>query len=190
MIARAACAVLAAGAVLVVAGCSAGSGHASVSASRSDDTYGALPTFLPTPAVEADKPVSGGPGRPAVTSQGDVVVARVGAGTVRATVLGPVVPGEGLPKVQEATTATWTVTLSGATAPVPVRVADFVALDDEGTIYRPRLVPGSPRPPSVIRPGARVSFPLRVVIATGEGVMRWQPDGRLVAVWDFVVEND
>jgi hypothetical protein len=36
-----------------------------------------------------------------------------------------------------------------------------------------------------------VSFRLRVVEATGEGLMRWAPNGRnIVAKWDFVVEND
>jgi hypothetical protein len=27
-------------------------------------------------------------------------------------------------------------------------------------------------------------------VVPGEGVLRWQPDGHLLALWDFVVEND
>jgi hypothetical protein len=41
------------------------------------------------------------------------------------------------------------------------------------------------------RPGQKLSFELRAVEATGEGLMRWAPDARnIVAKWDFVVEND
>jgi hypothetical protein len=52
-------------------------------------------------------------------------------------------------------------------------------------------VPGQPLPPRVLRPGTRMSFELRAVMPTGEGLMRWAPDGRnIVAKWDFIVEND
>lgn len=118
------------------------------------------------------------------------MLARVSGGTVQAQVTGPVVPGEGLPKVTTATTCTWTVTMDHATTPVPIRLADFVPVDGDGHPYRVQFVPGAARPPPVLRPGHRTSFELRVVMATGEGVMRWQPDGHALAVWDFVVEND
>ena len=37
----------------------------------------------------------------------------------------------------------------------------------------------------------KLSFELRAVEATGEGLMRWAPDGNnIVGNWDFVVEND
>jgi hypothetical protein len=36
-----------------------------------------------------------------------------------------------------------------------------------------------------------IGFELRAAEATGEGLMRWAPDGtNIVAKWDFVVEND
>jgi hypothetical protein len=36
-----------------------------------------------------------------------------------------------------------------------------------------------------------VTFELRAVMPTGEGLMRWAPDAQqIVASWDFVVEND
>lgn len=45
--------------------------------------------------------------------------------------------------------------------------------------------------PPVLRPGQKISFELRAAEETGEGLMRWAPDGRnIVAKWDFVVEND
>jgi hypothetical protein len=81
--------------------------------------------------------------------------------------------------------------MSGATGPVPVSAADFTSIDDENNVYRPYFVAGQPEPPPVLRPGQKISFELRAVEATGEGLMRWAPDGRnIVAKWDFVVEND
>ena len=53
------------------------------------------------------------------------------------------------------------------------------------------FAPGQPRPPAVLARGARTQFRLRVVMPTGEGVMRWAPvAGKVLGVWDFVVEND
>jgi hypothetical protein len=106
-------------------------------------------------------------------------------------VSGPEVPGEGLRYQTPATTCTWTVTLSGATAAVPISAADFDSIDNSGNFYHPYLVPGPPVPPSVLQPGQRVTFELQTGEAGGEGLMRWAPIGsQIVAKWDFVVEND
>jgi len=106
-------------------------------------------------------------------------------------VIGPDVPGEGLPKVTETTTCTWTITLSGATAPIPLSVGDFSSRDHLGTTYRPTPVIGHPGPPARILPGQQVTFELRAIMRTGEGLMTFAPGGKLpVAAWDFVVEND
>jgi hypothetical protein len=110
---------------------------------------------------------------------------------VRVTVTGPQVPGEGLPFQAPATTCTWTVTMSGATGPVPVRARDFTSIDHLGTVYRTHLVRGQPVPPRVLLPGQKLRFELRAVQAVGEGLMRWSPGPRRVAArWDFEVEND
>jgi hypothetical protein len=140
--------------------------------------------------VVADSELTGTAANPAVTSQGDSVLAQLTGASVHATVTGPMVPGEGLPVVQEATTCTWTVTLTGATKPVPVRATDFTAIDHLGKIYRPALVPGQPKPPSSLAPGQSTTFELRAVMNAGEGLMRWAPAGATLASWDFVVEND
>ena len=111
--------------------------------------------------------------------------------SVRVTVTGPQVPGEGLPYQAPATTCTWVVTMSGATGPVPVSASDFTSIDDLGHVYRPVFVAGQQVPPKILRPGKTVRFELRAAEAVGEGLMRWAPDGRnIVAKWDFVVEND
>ncbi len=174
------------GAAAVVSGCSSGSPGA-----RTEATYGELPSFLPTDAVQADAELVGSATSPAVTSQGDSVKAQLGTGSVSIVVAGPQVPGQGLPNPPAGTTATWTVTLTNPTTTVPVAVSDFTAIDHLGKLYRPGLVPGAPEPPATLAAGATTTFELRAYMAIGEGIMRWAPGGRsTLATWDFVVEND
>ena len=125
-----------------------------------------------------------------MTSQGDTVLAKLPDVSVEVEVAGPIVPGEGLPKVTSATTCTWTATLRGATTPMAISISDFTTIDGLGHRYQLQLVPGQPRPPRTLDPGQRVTFELRTVMATGEGVMQWAPGGQVLGVWDFVVEND
>ncbi|MEO8750400.1 MAG: hypothetical protein ABI384_08375 [Allobranchiibius sp.] len=153
-------------------------------------TYGPLPTYLPTATAEPDAMLTGSPARPAVASEGDRVLAQLPGGTVQAQVTGPIVPGEGLPYVAAATTCTWTIALDHATSTVPIRLRDFQVVDQRGHAYRLSYAPGTTPPPATLRKGQHTTFSVRVVMMTGEGVMRWQPGGRLLALWDFVVEND
>ena len=174
--------------LLALAGCASAS-----SSSARPVQNGGYPSFLPSSTLHyrSDAMLTGTAQRPALTSQGDGVEVKTPGWTVRVTVAGPQVPGEGLPYQAPATTCTWVVTMSGATGPVPVSVSDFSSIDDASHIYRPAFVPGQPKPPPVLRPGQKISFELRAVEAVGEGLMRWAPDGRnIVAKWDFVVEND
>jgi hypothetical protein len=175
--------------LLALAGCSS----ASASSPANSTTYGGYPTYLPSSTLNyhSDTVLTGTVQRPALTSQGDGVEVKTPQWSVLVTVTGPEVPGEGLPYQAPTTTCTWIVTMSGATGPVPVSASDFSSIDDENNLYRPALVGGQPKPPPVLRPGQKISFELRAVEATGEGLMRWAPDGHnIVAKWDFVVEND
>jgi hypothetical protein len=177
--------------VVSVAGCSSSSGSAHPSASAADDSYGSLPTFLPSSAIIPDSVLTGTASRPALTTEGDAVDVAVGDASLRATVSGPVVPGEGLPVQQEATTCTWTVTLSRATTTTPIDIADFTSLDHLGVVYPVAAVPGQPPLPTSIAPGQTRRFEVRAVMPTGEGLMRFAPDGKTIAAsWDFEVEND
>lgn len=178
-------------AVACVAAAGAGVGAAVSAHSGSTAAAGALSQSLPDDGSRADSVLTGSVAEPAVTSQGDTVRVVLPRATVLATVTGPEVPGEGFAYVAPATTCTWTVRLTGATRAMPVDVADFDSIDSQGTIYRTALVPGQPRPPRTLEPGRTVTFELRAVMNTGEGLMRWAPDGKHIeAKWDFEVEND
>ena len=183
--------------LVALAGCASASGesaagHPAASPSTSIH-FGAYPSYLPRSTVNyhSDTVLTGTVQRPALTNEGDGVEVKTPDWSVLVTVSGPQVPGEGLPYQAPSTTCTWVVTMSGATGSVPVSTADFTSIDDLNHVYWPQFVKGQPRPPTVLRPGMKVTFELRAAMVTGEGLMRWAPDGRkIVAKWDFVVEND
>jgi hypothetical protein len=182
--------------LIAAAGCGSAAarnhGH-SQSQSQNQDHFGGYPSFLPPSTLHYhdDLVLTGTTRRPALTTEGDAVEAKTRQWSVRVTVTGPQVPGEGLPYQTPATTCTWVVTMSGATGPVPISRSDFTSIDELGHVYRPAFVQGQPVPPRILRPGATVRFELRAVEAVGEGLMRWAPDGQnIVAKWDFVVETD
>ena len=178
-------------AVIGLSGCAAQVAHPAAAAA-SEPAYGGLPSYLPTSSLASDSVLNGSAAHPALTVEGDTVKVALGHGaTVRATMSGPVVPGEGLPYQAEATTATFTVTLEDASAEVPLTVGQFHTMDHLGGIYQLAPVPGEAGLPSAVEPGQTVTFELRAVMVTGEGILQWAPDGsHPVATWDFVVEND
>ena len=152
-----------------------------------------FPSFLPAKTLRAsdDGVLTGTASKPALTVEGGAVEVKTPAWSVQVVVSGPVVPGEGLPYQPAGTTCTWTVTMSNATAPVPIALADFNSIDHLGRIYHLTFVQGQPVPPSTLTPARKISFELRSYEAVGEGLMRWAPIGqKIVAMWDYEVEND
>ena len=182
------------GVVLVgtaLGGCGiAQSTHRQASPRATSQTYGSLPSWLPPDPVHAGVIAVGTPTRPALATQGDTVdVHPASGGSVRATVTGPAVPAEGMAYKTPSTTCTFTVTLQAVGRSTPVRVSDFATSDHLGATYSVRLV--GARTPAVLPAGHSTTFQLRTSMPTGEGVMKWAPDGRRAAVsWDFVVETD
>jgi hypothetical protein len=152
--------------------------------------YGGMPSYLPPSSLRSDSELVGTSQKPAITSQGDAVLVSTDNGSVRVTVSGPEVPGDGLPYQTPSTTCTWTVVLSGATTPTPIDVAEFTTIDHLGAVYHPTLVAGAPVPPAALEPGQSVTFEIRAIMRVGEGLMRWAPGAQVVASWDFEVEND
>ena len=70
-------------------------------------------------------------------------------------------------------------------------MADFDTIDSQQTVYKLTLVPGQPPLPPMLHTGQSLSFKVRAVMPTGEGLMRWAPNGNnIVAKWDYQVEND
>ena len=174
--------------LIALAGCSS-----AATGSARPVQAGGYPSYLPSSTLHnhSDAVLTGTAQQPALTNQGDSVEVKTAQWKVLVTVSGPQVPGEGLPYQATTTTCTWVITMSGATGPVPLSVSDFTSIDESDHVYLPAFVPGQPKPPAVLRPGQKISFELRAVQATGEGLMRWAPDGHnIVAKWDFVVEND
>jgi hypothetical protein len=184
-------------------------------------TYGGVPDYLRNiSAAAGDRVLTGTAARPALTVEGDAVDVRLAGGTARATVVGPQVPGEGLPHQTSSTACTWTVTLTGVSGNVAVAASDFTSLDHFGNVYRPTVLAGSvvtgaalaesgpsssgPSPsgtspsgvaagdvlPATLGTGQTVTFQLRAFMRVGEGLMRWAPGGAKVASWDFQVETD
>lgn len=156
-------------------------------------TASAYPSFLPKSTLHphVDEVLTGTMVKPALQIEGLPVEVDTKAFRVRVTVSGPIVPGEGLPEQPQATTCTWTVTMKGASADVPVSVADFHSVDHLGAVFLMGLVPGEQFPPRVLRPGQTLTFKLRAYELVGEGMMQWSPDHKhVVADWDYTVEND
>ena len=162
------------------------------SAGRSGSGLVGYPSFLPKATLHAasDQVLIGTDTRPALTAQGDSVRVEAGSWSVLATVSGPGVPGEGLPYVTPTTTCTWTVNIREASGSVPLSVDQFDTVDQRGDVFHPALVPGS-EVPATVRPGQIVSFQIRAEVPTGEGLVRWAPQGGgVVAQWDYIAEND
>lgn len=151
------------------------------------------PSYLPKGTLDPrmDRVLTGTAARPALTVEGLPVQVKTGRFSVLVDVAGPIVPGEGLPYQPDSTTCTWTVTIKNATGDVPLRIADFHAVDHLGTVLQPKLAPGQSSLPSLIHPGQVVRFRIRAYELVGEGDMQWAPDHEhVVANWDYEVEND
>lgn len=150
-------------------------------------------SWLPKQQLDhpVDQTIIGSPAHPGLSVEGDFIRVKTPTFSALAVVDGPVVPGEGLPVIQRYTTSTFTVTLSSVHGTVPINVADFDAIDVHQTVYKMLLVPGQRSLPHTLHAGQDLSFKVRTVMPTGEGLMRWAPDGNnIVAKWDFQVEND
>jgi hypothetical protein len=150
-------------------------------------------SWLPQQQLDhpVDQTVLGTVANPGLTVDGGYVQVNTPTFSALAVVNGPVVPGEDLPVIQRFTTCTWTISLSHVKGTVPISVADFDSIDHLQTVYTLALVPGQPPLPTTLHTGQSLSFKVRAVMPTGEGLMRWAPDGNnIVAKWDYQVEND
>lgn len=200
---------------VLAGGCSSAAGPApipvrSAAASRPDSgprsageqTYGNLPSWLPAATVLVDRVVTASAAHPRLGIEGDTMAVVLPAGRVTVTVVGPSVPEEGRFPIPASTRCTFTVTMSGATAAVPVVAGQWTATDERSLGHHLRVVSltgGSA--PRVVKARSTVSFALVTDLPPGSGALSWAPaggaqaggaqvGGAQVGTWEFDVELD
>jgi hypothetical protein len=159
----------------------------------SGNTYGYVPAWLGTSKVPVGRVVTATPTHPWLAIQGDTVRVQLPNERVLATVVGPAVPEEGNVPVPATSPCVFTVTLTSASAPIPIGPKQFTAIDERGTVHAltVRSLDGGP-PPGQITPGTTVRLKMSAVLPTGEGRLIWAPlqRSRPPVQWDFDVEID
>lgn len=154
--------------------------------------YGQIPSWLPTAKIPVGRLVTASAARPWLAVQGDTVVVRLARGRVHALTVGPTVPEEGQFPVPKTTPCSFLMTFTAASGTVPINPKAFTIADELGHIHRPTVTRiGGGRPPAQVLPGHTVTLAVRAVLPTGDGALRWAPQGTTPVVsWDFDVEID
>jgi hypothetical protein len=176
-------AVLLAASVAVLSGCSP-----TTDTSAEDSGIGAWPTFLPTPTDGGM--AHGSAADPAMSYAGAPVVVDVDdKGTVTANLQGPTYPA-GTKVGSVAVECTYRMVLSDASETVSLGTARFDVLDHEGAVHVLRPASGDPLS-ATVQPGQTVTLDLVATVPSGEGLLRYAPDGtHAAAAWDYVAETD
>lgn len=186
-------AVLAVFGVLAVIAASAGIYLTrSAGAAPATARYGGLPGWLPRPALPVGRIVQASPARPWLAVEGDTVRVVLSRGQALATAVGPAVPEEGQFPVPATSPCTFTVTLAGVSGTIPLSPAAFTIRDELGQLHHPRVTAQDGGPaPARATPGKAVTLTIKAVLPTGNGQLRWAPQGGSPVVsWDFDVEID
>ncbi|MFZ0091673.1 MAG: hypothetical protein WAL63_19375 [Solirubrobacteraceae bacterium] len=161
-------------------------------ARRSHGTYGAIPSWIPKSNVTVGRIVTATPAHPWLAIEGDTVRVELAAGATMMTSVGPQVPEEGQFPVPQTTPCRFVVTFAAVHGSIPLsrRAFSFLSEHGHGTAARVALRGGG-RLPSRITSGAPVTLSVSARLPTGNGELRWAPDGTApVASWDFDVEID
>jgi hypothetical protein len=158
----------------------------------SSSKYGNLPSWLPDSKVPVGRVVDASAAHPWLAVQGDTVHVDLARGNVMVTTVGPRVPEIGEVPVPSTSLCTFAVTFTSAAGVVPVTPRAFTIRDEFGNFHYPKVtVPGGGAVPSEISPGKRLTLDISDVLPTGEGQLRWAPEGHdPIVSWDFDVEID
>ena len=171
---------------------SCGGGGGGKSATASNASYGTIPSWLPKPKDQVGRVAAASAVRPWLAIEGDTVSILLAHARAMVTTVGPVVPEEGQFPVPATTPCSFTVTFTAATRPIALSGASFTILDELSHLHHPRVTAagGGPIPRSVA-PGQTVSLTVSDVLPTGNGQLRWAPEGpKPIVTWDFDVEID
>jgi hypothetical protein len=154
--------------------------------------YGGLPSWLPKSRVRVNRIVEADAAHPQLAIEGDTVDVRLHGGRTTMTAVGPDVPEEGEVPVPPNSPCRFAVTFASVHGAVPIAARAFSFLGEHGQVNRARVTlrGGAPAPRQVL-PGHPVTLMLSAVLPTGNGRLRWAPQGPTpIASWDFEVEID
>ena len=159
---------------------------------RSPSKYGGLPSWLPKAEVPVGRVVDASAAHPWLAVQGDTVHVELAGGNVMVTAVGPRVPEIGKVPVPSTSLCTFEVTFTSAAGVVPITPEVFTIRDEFGNYHYPKVtVQGGGAVPSRVPPGKTLTLAISDVLPTGEGQLRWAPEGHEPIVsWDFDVEID
>jgi hypothetical protein len=154
--------------------------------------YGQIPSWLPKAKVPVGRVVVASAAHPRLAIEGDTVSAELAHGHVLVTAVGPSVPEEGQFPVPPTSACTFLVTFTAPTGTIPLKADAFTILDEFGSLHQPKVtgLPGATGSRQE-RPGRTVTLRVYAVLPTGNGQLRWAPQGKTPLVsWDFDVEID
>ena len=173
---------------VLLAGCSGtGPADGSRAPAGAESGIGAWPTFLPSPAQQG--PPTGSLESPAMSYPGSPVIVSLGSARAVMDVGGPSYPPDTKVGAEEVR-CTFTITISGVTAPISMKTASFSVLDSQGGLHQLTAAPGR-RVPDRLEPGHGYTLVLVGVVPAGEGLLRYYPTTEgAVAAWDYVAETD
>lgn len=165
-------------------------GSSSASSQSVADSIGSMPSYLPKTSGTV-KTVRGTTDKPALSYPGSPVLVKVGDGEVRVDIGGPSYPATGKTN-DSAVPASFPATIANTAAKggktVSLDKAVFDVLDNAGATHV--LIP-TPALPKSLAPGQKVKVTLRTTTPSGEGLLRFRPDGGdSAAGWDFILEID
>jgi len=183
-------------AALVVVAAAALAGCSGAAAGAADDVVtvtsaphaGAYPVATPVPQVTSTPTVSAGGYQ--LVAAGDPVHVVLPDADLVAVVAGPELdvpePAPGQPITAQSAPGVLSVTLTVDSGHLTVPASSFLALDED---QNPVALTSS-TPTVTATPGHPATVQLSSRFATGHTTLTWQPQGKPLITWDFVVEID
>lgn len=168
---------------VLIAGAAACSSSTAVPGGAQAPRAGAYAIATPGPLVLATPQASDG--RYQLVAAGTPVAVTIGASTGLAVMSGPDLAVPAGPPATHAHGAI-TMTVTADRGSLPVAAADFLVLDQA---QNPVALTASTSV-GAAQPGAPAMLRLSADFHVGHATLTWQPTGRPLVTWDFVVEID